>query len=110
MLSDAQFSLLKLVGQMLDCNILPGDAMRPVADGWCRFAENKLLRAGQVVRPLRIAAETTRAAARVAAGAVADGQSTTSFVPTTDSDAGSGSAADSSDEDSVADPGAVGEL
>jgi hypothetical protein len=109
-LSDAQFSLPELVGQMFDCTILPGDAMRPVADGWCRFAENKLLRAGQVVRPLRIAAETTRAAARVAAGAVADGQSTTSFVPTTDSDAGSGSAADSSDEDSVADPGAVGEL
>ena len=101
-LPDAQFSLPELVGQMFDSVILPGDAMRPVADGWCRFAEGQLFRLGRVVRPLRVAAETVRAAARAAAGAGADGWSTTSFVPTTDTDAGSGSTADSlTDSDSV---------
>ena len=38
-----------------------------------------------------------RAAAKAAAGPEADGQSTRSFVPSTDSDAGSGSTADSSE-------------
>jgi len=106
-LLDAQFSLPELVGQMFDCVILPGDAMRPVADGWCRFAEGQLSRLGRVVRPLRVAAETVRAAARAAAGAEADGWSTTSFVATTDTDAGSGSTTDSSESDStsVADSG-----
>ena len=57
------------------------------------------MRAGGVVRPLRVAAEIARAAAKAAsaAGPEADGQSTTSFVPSTDSDAGSGSTADSSE-------------
>ena len=88
-----------------DCVILPasGDAMRPVADGWCRFAESQLSRLGRVVRPLRVAAETVRAAARAAAGAdsEADGWSTTSFVATTDIDAGSGSTTDSSESDAT---------
>ena len=53
------------------------------------------MRAGGVVRPLRVAAEIARAAAKAAAWPEADGQSTTSFVPSTDSDAGSGSTADS---------------
>ena len=48
--------------------------------------------AGRSVRPLRVAAETARAAVRAAAAneSAGDGQSTTSFVPSTDSDAGSG--------------------
>ena len=72
--------------------------LRPLADSWCRFAES-LMRAGRVVRPLRVAAEVARAAARAAAGPGADGQSSTSFVPSTDldSEAGSGSTADSSE-------------
>ena len=91
-LPDAQFSLPQLVGEMYDCTILPGDAMRPLADAWCRFAESNLLHAGRSVRPLRVAAETARAAVRAAAvnESAGDGQSTTSFVPSTDSDAGSG--------------------
>jgi len=91
-LSEAQFSLPKLVGEMYDCTILPGDAMRPLADTWCRFSETNLLRAGHAVRPLRVAAETARAAVRAAAGSACDssGRSTSSFISTTDSDAGSG--------------------
>ena len=96
-LSDAKFSLPELVGRMFDCTILSSDALRPLADSWCRFAERSLMRAGGVVRPLRVAAEIARAAAKAAAGPEADGQSTTSFVPSTDSDAGSGSTADSSE-------------
>ena len=93
--SDAQFLLPELVGQMYDCTILPGDAMRPAADAWCRFAENSLLRTGRVVRPLRVAAETVRAAARVAEALEGDGHSTMSFVSSTNSEAGTGSTADS---------------
>ena len=53
-LPDAQFSLPQLVGEMYDCTILPGDAMRPLADAWCRFAESDLLRAGRSEWPLRL--------------------------------------------------------
>jgi hypothetical protein len=57
-----------------------------------------LHRVGRVVRPLRDAAERSRAAARVAAALDGDTEErlTTSFVSSTDSDAGSGS----SDSDS----------
>ena len=91
-LSDAQFSLPEPVDEMYICTILPGDATQLFADAWCRFAESNLLRAGRSVRPLRVAAETARAAVRAAAAneSAGDGQSTTSFVPSTDSDAGSG--------------------
>ena len=93
--SDAQFSLPELVGQMYDCTILPGYVLRPAADAWCRFAENSLLCTGRVVRPLRVAAETVRAAARVAEALEGDGHSTTSFMSSTNSEAGTGSTADS---------------
>ena len=95
-LPDAEFSLPELVGKMYDCTILPGDALRPLADAWCKFAESNLFRAGRAVRPLRVAVETARAAARAAVGSDrddCDGRSTTSFVPSSDSDAGSGSTA-----------------
>jgi hypothetical protein len=75
--------------------------LRVVADTWCRHALDGLHRAGRVVRPLRDAAERTRAAARAAA-ALEEGDAeerlTTSFVSSTDSDAGSGSTADSDSE------------
>ena len=92
------------VGVMFDCTVLAGDALRPVADIWCRHALNGLFRVGHVVRPLRDVAERARAAARVAAaledgGSVSSDQRTTSFVSSSDSDAGSGST-----EDSVSEP------
>jgi hypothetical protein len=100
-LPDDQYSLPELVGAMFDSIVLAGDAIRVVADTWCRHALVGLHRAGRVVRPLRDAAERTRAAARTAA-AVEEGDAeerlTTSFVSSTDSDAGSGSTADSDSE------------
>ena len=99
-----QYSLPELVGAMFDRTILADDALRPVADMWCRHAMNGLFRVGRVVRPLRDAAEKARAVARVAAAAAAaleedfDDRLTTSFVSSTDSDAGSGSTADSVSE------------
>ena len=103
-LPDDQYSLPELVGAMFDRTILADDALRPVADVWCRHALNGLFRVGRVVRPLRDAAEKARAVARVAAAAAAalegdsDDRLTTSFVSSTDSDAGSGSTADSVSE------------
>jgi hypothetical protein len=87
---------------MFDSTVLAGDAIRVVADTWCRHwhALDGLHRAGRVVRPLRDAAERTRAAARAAAALEegdADERLTTSFVlllvssPTDSPDAGSGS-------------------
>ena len=100
-LPDDQYSLPELVGAMFDSTVLAGDAIRVVADTWCRHALDGLHRAGRVVRPLRDAAERTRAAARAAA-ALEEGDAeerlTTSFVSSTDSDAGSGSTADSDSE------------
>jgi hypothetical protein len=97
-LPDAEYALPELVGQMFDRTILAGDALRPIADAWCRFALDGLYRVGRVVRPLRDAAERSRAAARVTAALDGDSEDrlTTSFVSSTDSDAGSGS----SDSDS----------
>ena len=104
LLADDQYLLPELVGAMFDCIVLAGDALRPVADIWCRHALNGLFRVGHVVRPLRDVAERARAAARVAAalkdgGSVSSDQRTTSFVSSSDSDAGSGST-----EDSVSEP------
>jgi hypothetical protein len=96
-LPDTHYSLPELVGHMYDCTILSGDAMRPVADAWCKFAQSNLFRVGRVVRPLRVAAETARAAVRVASMLEGDGCSTTSFVSSTDSEAGTGSTTDSSE-------------
>jgi hypothetical protein len=84
---------------MYDSVILSGDALRSLEDAWCEYARctSSLPRAGAVVRPLRVAAETARAAAR-AAGDLDDDvdRSTISFVASTDG--GSGSTADSVSE------------
>ena len=74
-LPDNQYLLPELVGVMFDSTILAGDAIRLVADMWCRYALDGLfcegrmlwLLLGRVVRPLRNAAESVRAAARAAA-------------------------------------------
>jgi hypothetical protein len=68
-LSDSQNLLpeLQVVGQMYDSVILSGDALRSLEDAWCKYARRSLLHVAAVVRPLRVAAETARAAARVAA-------------------------------------------
>ena len=96
-ISDDEYLLPQLVGEMFDRTILAGDALRPVADAWCRHSVDGLYRAGRVVRPLRDAAERARAAARAAAVLTGDSDDrlTTSFVSSTDSDAGSGSTTDS---------------
>jgi hypothetical protein len=100
-LPDDKYSLPELDGAMFDSTVLAGDAIRAVADTWCRHALDGLHRAGRVVRPLRDAAERARAAARTAAALEegdADERLTTSFVSSTDLDAGSGSTADSDSE------------
>ena len=93
--------LPELVGAMFDSTILAGDAIRLVADMWCRHALDGLFCVGRVVRPLRNAAERVRAAARAAAALEegdADERLTTSCGSSTDSDAGSGSTTDSVSE------------
>jgi hypothetical protein len=110
-LPDDQYSLPELVGAMFDSTVLAGDAIRVVADTWCRHALDGLHRAGRVVRPLRDAAKNARAAAREAAALEvgdADEWLTTSFVSSTDSDAGSGSTADSDRAVANPSPGADG--
>jgi hypothetical protein len=50
-------------------------------DAWREYARRSLLRTGAVVRPLRVAAETARAASRAAGDLDDDGdRSTASFV------------------------------
>ena len=94
-----QYLLPLLVGHMFDCTILAGNALRPIADEWCRHAVSGLLRAGRVVRPLREAAEKTRAAARALAALEGDGQSTSPSMSSSETGRGSvtssGSTADS---------------
>jgi hypothetical protein len=52
---------------MYDSVILSGDALRSLEDAWCEYdACLSLLQIAAVVRPLRVAAETARAAARAA--------------------------------------------
>jgi hypothetical protein len=95
--SDHHCRLPELVGRMYDSVILTGDALRSLEDAWCEYARRSLLRAGAVVRPLRVAVEIARAAARAAGDLNDDGdRSTTSFVGSTDG--GSGSTADSVSE------------
>ncbi len=78
--------------RMYDSVILSGDAIRSL-----EYARRSLFREGAVVRPLRVAVETARAAARAAGGLDDDGDRlTTSFVASTDG--GSGSTADSASE------------
>ena len=97
-LQGEQYLLPLLVGHMFDCTILAGNALRPIADEWCRHAVSGLLRAGRVVRPLREAAEKTRAAARALAALEGDGQSTSPSMSSSETGRGSvtsGSTADS---------------
>jgi hypothetical protein len=83
---------------------LSGDTLRLLEDAWCEYARRYLLHVAAVVRLLRVAAETARAAQaarNVGAsvldddrdGASASDRSTTSFVAS--NNGGSGSTADS---------------
>jgi hypothetical protein len=51
---DDQYLLPELVGAMFDSTVLAGDAIRVVADTWCRHALDGLHRACRVVRPLAL--------------------------------------------------------
>jgi hypothetical protein len=93
-----QYDVLpELVGRLFDSEILSGDALRPLADEWCSFATRCPFRIARVVRPLRVAVETARAAAKVARmlerSADDFDRSTSSLVESTD--VGSGSTEDS---------------
>jgi hypothetical protein len=59
-LPDAQYSLPCAVGRLYDRTILSSDALRPLADSWCDLATANLLRAGAIVRPLRVDADVRR--------------------------------------------------
>ena len=61
MLPDVQYLLPEAVGRLFDSTILSNDALRPLADDWCRISEGNLLRAGAAIRPLREAANVRRA-------------------------------------------------
>jgi hypothetical protein len=60
MLSDDQYALPAAVGRLFDRTILSSDVLRPLADDWCRLSESNLLRAGAIVRPLRVTADEQR--------------------------------------------------
>jgi hypothetical protein len=69
---------------------MSGDAGRPLEDAWCEYARRSLLQVEAGVRPLRVAAETARAAVRVAGMLDDDSDSSTmSFVASTDGGSGS---------------------
>lgn len=59
-LSDSQCVLPEAMGRLFDCTVLARDALRPLADLWCRHAKACLLRIGGVVRPLVGRAEATQ--------------------------------------------------
>ena len=61
-LADTQYALPQAVGRLYDTTIISSDALRPLADMWCKFALDKLLSAGGIVRPLRAVADARRAA------------------------------------------------
>ena len=61
-LTYAEAALPEAVGHLFDCTILASDALRPLADLWCRRAKTCLLRIGGVVRPLVARAEAARLA------------------------------------------------
>ena len=66
-LPNAQYSLPCAVGRVFDATILSNDALRPLADDWCKLAVRCLRAAGQTVCPLRAAAEQRREPAKEAA-------------------------------------------
>ena len=51
-LTDAEAALPVAVGHLFDRTILASDALRSLADLWCRHAKTCLLHIGGVVRPL----------------------------------------------------------
>ena len=59
------FTLPKVVGQLFDETILPPDALRRLANWWIRLSHRCIMKLGDVVRPLRNAAEATRLQTRV---------------------------------------------
>ena len=61
-IAEAEYRLPELVGRLFDVTILSRDVLRPMADAWCSMAQGCLLRAGKLIRPLRLAAELKRAA------------------------------------------------
>ena len=69
----AQYALPLAVGKLFDATVLSSDAMRPLADEWCRRVVACLRAAGKVVTPLRAAAEERRAGAKAAARSSARG-------------------------------------
>ncbi len=60
--SDQQYQLSELFGRMYDSVILSGDALRSLEDAWYEYARRSLIRAGDVVHPLRVVTETVCAA------------------------------------------------
>ena len=77
-LSAAESSLPLAMGKLFDATVLSSDALRPLADEWCRRVVCSLRAAGSVVTPLRAAAEERREhakAARRAAATTGDGAS-----------------------------------
>ena len=86
-LPDEQYALPEAVGRLFDRTVLSRDALRPLADAWCRLSEGNLLRAGAVVRPLRAAAVARLALVGEDAPADDDvGSAAGSFAPSSDSE------------------------
>ena len=66
-LPETQYSLPRALGRVFDKTVLTHDALRPLADAWCRRSVRALRAAGDIVCPLRTAAEERREPARAAA-------------------------------------------
>jgi hypothetical protein len=60
-LAEAQYHLPDLVGRLYDSILLPANALRPLANAWIHWSRKQLLAVGEVVSPLRLAAERKRA-------------------------------------------------
>jgi hypothetical protein len=65
----SHYSLPLAVGRLLDATVLSSDALRPLADEWCRRVVDCLRAAERLVTPLRAAAEERRELAKAAARA-----------------------------------------
>lgn len=60
-LAEAQYHLPELVGRLYDSILLPANALRPLANAWIHWSRRQILAVGEVVSPLRLAAERKRA-------------------------------------------------
>jgi hypothetical protein len=86
-LPDAQYSLPCAMGRLFDKTVLSNDALRPMADSWCSLATANLLRAGAIVRPLRMAADLRRLSIGTASNdAASTSNSSDESASSTDSD------------------------